>query len=1789
MARRTVAAGLVLPGVLLAALLVTASSASSAGQQRRAATATRGRSVHPAPPPVGALSALPTSGVAPLLVTFDGSMSVSPTSTIASWSLQFGDGSASEHGTGPPRQPTVQHTYTKAGIFTATLTVIDPAGRHGSATATVVVDAPAPEPPRAVLGDDVGSGSAPITVAFDGSHSTAGSTAISRWSLSFGDGLPDVTGSGPPPDPTATHTYGTPGEYSATLTITDRDGRTSTGSCAVEVRAAPAGAVRAFLGTDDGSGPAPLTVHFDGARSAATAPGGIQGGIKSWSLAFGDGSAPVRGNGEPPANVAHVYARPGTFTASLTAVAAGGSTGIAVNREVVAAPAPVPEMSLVTVPNESGIHKIRHIVIIVQENRSFDEYFGTYPGADGIPMKDGVPIVCVPDPLAHRCARPYHDTNDRNVGGSHGVVQAAADIDGGKMDGFIASQEVNSKPACSPAVKNCAPPPPGTTDVMGYHTGAEIPNYWLYAKEFTLDDRMFASNLGWSLPNHLALVSAWSAVCTTPADPMSCTSNDVLRGLKAQSDYPWTDLTWLLHRYGVTWRSYIGDGASPDCADNARTCIATALNAGVPSTWNPLPQFDDVREDGQLGNIVSTSRFYTAARNGTLPQVSWITPSSPVSEHPPSLISAGQSYVTGLINAVMQGPEWGSTAIFVTWDDWGGFYDGAAPPKIDALGYGIRVPALVISPYARRGYIDHQTLSFDAYAKFIEDDFMNGARLDGRTDGRPDSRPSVREDVPQLGDLASEFDFNQAPLPPLPLRSGPPWGELPAQQTTPEVLSGSAPMTLRVDAAGSTIPAGAIASWSISFGDGSPPVTGSGRPPLVTDHTYAAAGSYSIQLELTSAAGVSSTERVGVLVRRAPPDPALSTSPEGGQAPLDHVIFDAAATTDPTEPISSWDLSFGDGTPDLHGLGPPPFPTAVHNYPRAGLYTALLRVTSASGISAAAIDTILVQATITATPNTSTLTGRTVVDGSGYWPGEKVAVTISGHPWSTVTAGAGGSFTTTPLPLPAGTAVGAHTLTVIGETSHIAASTTFGVIADWPRFRLVSSGDSFDAAETAINLRNVGLLRQGGFLGTTGGSVLSSPAVVDGRVWVGSSGGGVYEFDPGTLTLSRVFPTSGAVDSSPAIGGGNVVVGSSDDRVYAIGTKCLPAADLGNCDEWNFKTRGPVLSSPLIAGPLVYVGSSDGAVYAIKPDGKTASALWSVQTGSPVVSSPALADGIVVVGAGDDLFGIDAANGRVLFDDSTGGTVTSSPAIAGTTAYVGSDDGKLYAFSLACRGACSPLWSVATGGAVGSSPAIAYGSAFVGSDDGRLYAFSLETHRLLWTVVTGGPVRSSPAVSNGLVFFGSGDHRLYAASAEGCRGAVTCPPLWSAKTGGSVISSPAISDGVVYVGSSDGHVYSFALSPVPRRVSTTAASVFDFSSHRRWTGGEQAGERAFDRATVSSPGGGEPVGGGAVSFFLHRGSTCHGPSLLAAKEALTGRNSTVDSPPTAPLAAGNYSFAAFYSGDAEFRPSPVRCAAFVVHQRGGYRLLGADGGVFAFREAPIVSGGLLRSGEMTDAVAIVQTGDGRGYWIFGSRGEVWAFGDARFAGSCLSTGARCQGVDDIVGAAAAAGGRGYWLVSSSGTVYAFGAARWLGDMSDRGVTDIVGIAGPDGGGYWLAGRDGGVFAFGDARPFGSCRPAGSGCRPVDDIVGIASPDHGGYWLAGRDGGVFAFGDAGFRGSCPGAHSGCRRAGDVVGIAGSGRGGYWLAQGIGGVFAFGTAPYFGGESGHVLTLPIVGIA
>ncbi len=418
---------------------------------------------------------------------------------------------------------------------------------------------------------------------------------------------------------------------------------------------------------------------------------------------------------------------------------------------------------------KKGIFKLEHLIFVMQENRSFDHYFGTYPGANG--LKGGGKDCAIHPILDDRCLGMYHDTSLVDYGGPHSKPQSDMDINGGKMDGFIQATLLQPDKICSfhPTLKKCKDftGPQLQPDVMGYHTRAEIPNYWKYADNFVLQDRMFAPVDSWTLPSHLFMVSGWSAFCKDHERAMSCRS-EIYAGLeKAKRDavpYAWTDITYLLHENNVSWAWYVSPGTcwSKDCKKGPE---------GTSSAINVMPGFQTVHENDQMDNIKFHPSYLAAAENGTLPSVSWVLPGNGFSDHPGNgaPISKGQEWVTKVINAAMEGPDWDSTAIFVAWDDWGGFYDHVKPPRVDENGYGLRVPAFMVSPYAKKGYIDSQTLSFDAYLKFIEDIFLDGQRLNPKNDGRPDPRPTVRENVKILGDLRKEFDFSQEPRKPMVL------------------------------------------------------------------------------------------------------------------------------------------------------------------------------------------------------------------------------------------------------------------------------------------------------------------------------------------------------------------------------------------------------------------------------------------------------------------------------------------------------------------------------------------------------------------------------------------------------------------------------------------------------------------------------------------------------------------------------------------------------------------------------------------------------------------------------------------------------------------------------------------------------------------------------------------------------------------------------------------------------------------------------------------------------------
>ena len=384
----------------------------------------------------------------------------------------------------------------------------------------------------------------------------------------------------------------------------------------------------------------------------------------------------------------------------------------------------------------AGLEKIQHFVFIMQENRSLDSYFGTYPGADGIP-----PGISFVDPHDGTTVAPYHDTSVVNLGGPHDWDNAQGDIDNGKMDGFL-NQAYKGVTVTGTPFAPSNVPGHNPKDVMGYHDYHEIPNYWDYAELYVLQDRMFESVASYSLPAHLYMLAAQSGGYYSAARQ------------PYPSTYNFPEITELLTSGKIDWKYYVTAGTEPDTEDGhvVGTQSDEEQDPDKYTLWNPLPAFPKVQNDpNQRSRLQGTSQFYKDAASGNLPQVSWVIPSAAVSEHPPAGVRAGMAYVTGLVNAVMDGPDWYSTAIFISWDDWGGFYDHVPPPKIDQYGLGIRVPGLVISPYAKEGYIDHNTYSFESWLRIVEERF--------------DVQPMTARDT-NAKDMIDSFDFMQKPRPP---------------------------------------------------------------------------------------------------------------------------------------------------------------------------------------------------------------------------------------------------------------------------------------------------------------------------------------------------------------------------------------------------------------------------------------------------------------------------------------------------------------------------------------------------------------------------------------------------------------------------------------------------------------------------------------------------------------------------------------------------------------------------------------------------------------------------------------------------------------------------------------------------------------------------------------------------------------------------------------------------------------------------------------------------------------
>ncbi|HUO24574.1 MAG TPA: alkaline phosphatase family protein [Candidatus Aquilonibacter sp.] len=380
-----------------------------------------------------------------------------------------------------------------------------------------------------------------------------------------------------------------------------------------------------------------------------------------------------------------------------------------------------------TVKFLSGGSPIQHIVFIFKENRSFDSYFGTFPGANG--ATTGTISTGQVIPLGHL---PDLTPNDPG----HGWPEALTSMDGGKMDMFdiIDGGNIN-----------------GAFLSYSQFQQSDIPNYFAYAYNFVLSDNTFSSMHAGSFPQHLYSVAAQSdGVINIPFrtsgaqvngwgcdDPDDTYVQVMDEAGNVTGEFPCFDFPTLadsMESASIPWKYYAPRYGQQGYVFNTFNAINHIRNS---SLWS--------------SNVVPDTQFASDALNGLLPAMSWLVTGA-ASEHPPNSSCYGENWTVNQINAIMEGPDWNSTAIFLTWDDFGGFYDHVPVPQADVYGFGPRVPMLIISPYAIPGYISHTQYEFSSVLKFAEETFGLA--------------PLTQRDA-DANDMQDSFDYSQAPNPPL--------------------------------------------------------------------------------------------------------------------------------------------------------------------------------------------------------------------------------------------------------------------------------------------------------------------------------------------------------------------------------------------------------------------------------------------------------------------------------------------------------------------------------------------------------------------------------------------------------------------------------------------------------------------------------------------------------------------------------------------------------------------------------------------------------------------------------------------------------------------------------------------------------------------------------------------------------------------------------------------------------------------------------------------------------------
>jgi phospholipase C len=358
---------------------------------------------------------------------------------------------------------------------------------------------------------------------------------------------------------------------------------------------------------------------------------------------------------------------------------------------------------------------IRHVIVLMLESHSFDNLFGTYPAADGFD-----PRACEPVDIPRRrgrCVRPYPLGTQPVSYVAAGPAIFRAQYRRGRMNGFVtAFRQV------------------GLTgrQAMGYYDARALPSSWSLASDYVLFDRFFSSAAGGTVWNHMYWVTG------TPGNPAA-------DRIPASGFGKLPTIFDRLAARGISWRFYVQD-YDPNVTFHTHGLGARRtqlLRVPILDYGRFVDHHRLVDDPAVANNVVDLSRYYVDLQRGTLPAVSYIAPAGP-SEQPPGRVEAGERLIRSLVSAVVRSSAWQNTAFLWTYDDWGGFYDHVRPPRVDRYGYGFRVPAVLVSAYARRGFVDHRTLDFTSILRFIEDNW----RL----------QPLASRDA-HARSIASAFDF----------------------------------------------------------------------------------------------------------------------------------------------------------------------------------------------------------------------------------------------------------------------------------------------------------------------------------------------------------------------------------------------------------------------------------------------------------------------------------------------------------------------------------------------------------------------------------------------------------------------------------------------------------------------------------------------------------------------------------------------------------------------------------------------------------------------------------------------------------------------------------------------------------------------------------------------------------------------------------------------------------------------------------------------------------------------